>query len=572
MSKLSLNMKFALTLSIFVVACVMISFFSLKKMGEIQNSQEQLTQVIMKRLNYSMQMDILVNSIRNQEKIMALVSGREEIEETVHRIEDMEKKIEGAMADYRAIASDEGKKNIDELKVFLAQWKKQETQIRHLALAGKPKEAAEIAMGASAVALKEFSHILDSMVHRNQEFVLKETAAVDELISNSRNIILMLSVASILAGCTLAFIILRAVGKAIDQVISNLDDNSDQVTGAAQQIASSSEQLSQASAEQASSLQETATAVEQMNSMVQKNSDHAQRSAEFSKSSQDSANRGRQVVQDMILAIEAINENNQQISEIVKLIAEIGAKTKVINDIVFQTKLLSFNASVEAARAGEHGQGFAVVAEEVGKLAEMSGKSARQITELLDGSIQKVERIVSETRTRVEAGTQVARQCGGVLDEIVEGVSAVTDMSLEISASCREQAKGVHEITRAMHLLDQMTQENAATSEEAASTAEELSAQADSLREVVSTLITTIRGGEGERTPMIIAPRMPGKSAKMASVQAAQPAAGAERARVISLKGAQKSLTHEEHHAQGGFKKASGLDVPSADDPRFGDS
>ncbi len=93
-----------------------------------------------------------------------------------------------------------------------------------------------------------------------------------------------------------------------------------------------------------------------------------------------------------------VKRSTDQMKEIVTVISEIGAKTKVINDIVFQTKLLSFNASVEAARAGEQGKGFAVVAEEVGNLAHMSGQAAREITTMLDESIRKVNSISSETQ------------------------------------------------------------------------------------------------------------------------------------------------------------------------------
>jgi len=205
--------------------------------------------------------------------------------------------------------------------------------------------------------------------------------------------------------------------------------------------------------------------------------------------------------------MEQVNSSNAQFSEIVNVIQEIGNKTKVINDIVFQTKLLSFNASVEAARAGEHGKGFAVVAEEVGNLAQMSGSAAEEISGMLQDSIQKVEKIVSETKTKVEkivfegkekvsVGASVARQCGEVLDEIVSNVSSVSHMAGEISSASQEQAQGVQEITKAMNQLDTVTQQNAKTSNEVAGAAEELSTLADSLNGAVEQLLATIKGSE----------------------------------------------------------------------------
>jgi methyl-accepting chemotaxis protein len=203
-----------------------------------------------------------------------------------------------------------------------------------------------------------------------------------------------------------------------------------------------------------------------------------------------------------------IESSNQQISDIVKVISEIGNKTKVINDIVFQTKLLSFNASVEAARAGEHGKGFAVVAEEVGNLAQMSGNAAKEISQMLEGSIQKVEGIVNETKSSVEklvvvgkekvqTGTTTAKQCGEVLDEIVKSVTEVNQMIGEISTASREQAQGVQEINKAMSQMDQVTQQNAASSQEIAGAAEQLASQAESLRTMVEGLMKTVEGRKG---------------------------------------------------------------------------
>ena len=324
----------------------------------------------------------------------------------------------------------------------------------------------------------------------------------------------------------LASLAVRAPINSLRSVATALTKTGDQVASSSTEIAGSSATLSQSTTEQAASLEETAAAIEQMTSMVAKNTENAKNTAMNSAESEKKAGEGRKVVERMMGSMEEIdqsnqeimnqiNHSNQELAEIVKVIQEIGNKTKVINDIVFQTKLLSFNASVEAARAGEHGKGFAVVAEEVGNLAQMSGNAAKEISEMLGGSIQKVEVIVQDTKIKVEnliaegkrktdAGVEVARQCGEVLDEIVSNVSNVSRMAVEISSASQEQSVGLSEINKAMNQLDQATQQNATTSEETASSAGQLSHQADSMQAAVVQLVKTIEGGSAilrESTP-----------------------------------------------------------------------
>ena len=320
------------------------------------------------------------------------------------------------------------------------------------------------------------------------------------------------------AGVLLAHAIMISMNKSLTRVAENLFDSANQVMNASQQIAVSSSQLSHSATTQASSLEETAASVEELASMVNLNAGNAKQTSEVAVSSSDHAQKGKFVVESMVSAMEDINKSNNdimnqisvsnhQIEEIVKVISEIGNKTKVINDIVFQTKLLSFNASVEAARAGEHGKGFAVVAEEVGNLAQMSGNAAKEISAMLDVSIQKVETIVHETqqkvekliatgREKVELGSSIAAQCGVVLHELVENSSNVSRMAGEISGASNEQSLGITEINKAMGQLEQMTQQGAASSEECAAAAEELSAQAESLRGIVRNLVTIVKGGQ----------------------------------------------------------------------------
>jgi len=322
-----------------------------------------------------------------------------------------------------------------------------------------------------------------------------------------------------------------SVAKGLMHVANTIVESTSQVAAASTQIASSSAQLSQATTEQAASLEETAASLEQISAMISKASDSAQSTASSSTESQDKAQEGRAAVEMMLGSMEEIsqsndaimaqiNASNQQMAEIVSVIQDIGNKTKVINEIVFQTKLLSFNASVEAARAGEHGKGFAVVAEEVGNLAQMSGNAAKEISDMLNGSISRVETIVNETKRKVasladtgkqkvDLGVSVARQCAEVLNEIVQNVSKVSNLAQDISQATKEQAQGVGEINKAMGQLDTVTQQNAGTSEEAARAAEQLSAQAEFLKQAVDELVFAVQGG---------APTSPAQQAQVVSL------------------------------------------------------
>ncbi len=334
--------------------------------------------------------------------------------------------------------------------------------------------------------------------------------------SSSLKLILATSILGSLAFITFGLILAMRLANGLTQITETLSAGSDQVASAATQIASSSEQLSSSVTEQAAALQETAASVEELSAMVTKNSENCSKARETSDQSHESATHGKEVVNQMIDAIQQIHQSNttmmneieasnQEIADIIKVIAEIGNKTKVINDIVFQTKLLSFNASVEAARAGEHGKGFAVVAEEVGNLAAMSGNAAREISTMLEGSISKVETIVSSTKSKVERlvasgkekvenGSAVALKCGEVLDKIVQNVSILNQTVAEISTASQEQDHGIKEITKAMGQLDQVTQQNSASSQQSASAAGELSSQSEHLRSTMVALLQTVQG------------------------------------------------------------------------------
>jgi methyl-accepting chemotaxis protein len=337
-----------------------------------------------------------------------------------------------------------------------------------------------------------------------------------------RNAFYLCLISVILIALFVSFRFSSAISSRLSNLAGTLSTGASEVAATSRSLAVSSGKLSEAATEQASAIQETAASLDEVSAMLKSASDNAGRSKEVSKKSFELAERGKSSIQEMISAISVINQSNDMImgqvetgnlktAEIIKMIEEISQKTKVINDIVFQTKLLSFNASVEAARAGEHGKGFAVVAEEIGNLAQMSGNAATEISALLETSVQKVDQIISETKAsvgqsvqegkqKVMFGTDIARRCHELLDHILSSVKDVDAMVTQIAASSSEQTQGVGEINRAMNQLDAATQQNTAIAHQEAGTSTQLERGASDLESLVSDLISMVNGGRKQKS------------------------------------------------------------------------
>lgn len=278
--------------------------------------------------------------------------------------------------------------------------------------------------------------------------------------------------------------------------------------------------LSTSTKKEAAAVSTTASSLDQLNAMNEKNSASAQNVANSSEESKVKSSHGLQVMTEMVTAMTEIKSNSQEIlgaleqgnnrmQEIISLIQQIGSKTQVINDIVFQTKLLSFNASVEAARAGEYGKGFAVVAEEVGKLAQMSGTSAKEISDLLQTSVRNVESIIEKNRTDIESivsggqakintGLQVAEEGKTVLTDIDHSLTEVSQLAAEIAGASKEQATGIKEISKAINEVEVASQQNNNVSSQTAEVASSLNQDTQNLNHAISRLIAAVENGVSE--------------------------------------------------------------------------
>ncbi len=276
----------------------------------------------------------------------------------------------------------------------------------------------------------------------------------------------------------------------LNDVISSISSAAEQVSSGSRQVSDSSVALSQGATEQASSIEELTASLEEISAQTRLNAENATQASSLAENVKTIALKGNEHMKEMLSAMDEINDSSSNISKIIK----------VIDEIAFQTNILALNAAVEAARAGQHGKGFAVVAEEVRNLAARSANAAKETTDMIEGSIRKVE-----------GGTKIANETAEALGLIVNGVAKAADLVGNIAEASNEQAAGIEQINQGIMQVSQVIQANSATSEESAAASEELSSQAELLSEQVErfTLKKAVRStdnyrGDGEISPEIL--------------------------------------------------------------------
>ena len=363
-------------------------------------------------------------------------------------------------------------------------------------------------------------------------------------------------------------LLLRKPIKTLDDITDRLAQSAVLGMDSSRELGDAAQAVSASTSEQAAGVQETMSSMSEMTAMIAKTQELASDTQKLSSELDSKSRAGMEVMNSMVSSMGAIKASNDELKKMVQIINDISTKTNVINDIVFKTQLLSVNASIEAARAGQHGKGFAVVAEEVGNLAQVSGKAAEEIREMLNRSQVHVQDVVEVTSQRVTEGERVSQDAMKAFEVISEGINKIQSYSLSVSEATSQQKEGITQIGVAMNQMDEASQQNSAMSTNVAKLSDNMLNQSQELKMLSEETQILVNGKLVDKPREERAARPPARSAGPKSGADTKGKMEVLRRRLLASKSA-SATTPARSNGNGTGKHDPALDADSDD---FGSS
>ena len=506
-NNLKIARKLMLTFLVVIVLSISLGVFSIVQLSKVNAAATTVATNWLPSIQVLGRVKMALARIRSFEQQHILATTPEEMQMAD---KNASKQIEDLLAwqkKYESMISEPEEKNIyPEVAKGIASFLAEHQKIIEISSTRTKDEAIALIRGESTKIYRAILPALDKLADVNDAGAEKSSESAEKIFSNARvwiiTLIVVIAVLSFVFALWIARIIstrlndaveianaiaggnlnqqiqvsskdetgrllqsLKDMNASLQNIVGQVRDGTDTIATASAQIASGNLDLSSRTEQQASSLEETASSMEELTSTVKQNVDNARQANVLAVAASEVAVKGGAVVSQVVDTMGAIDTSSKKIVDIIS----------VIDGIAFQTNILALNAAVEAARAGEQGRGFAVVASEVRSLAHRSASAAKEIKQLIDDSVSKVD-----------TGSRLVDQAGVMMEEIVNSVKRVTDIMGEITSASIEQEAGIEQINQAITEMDTVTQQNAALVEEAAAAAASLQDQAADLAQVVS--------------------------------------------------------------------------------------
>jgi len=444
-----------------------LTFTSMRAMSSLNSALDRVTQRMSKRADRTSQLvETLVEISGRQQALLlrSILSDTAGVDQNRRAVADLERRIDSLFVELTPLIDSSGDRQlVQSLQAKAVSVRPLSDEVTQLIQKQQMSDALKLVTERLLPAYEELQRSARDFLANQRDRMNSETQDVLANASSTRALAFVFVGLTLL--CSLLIVLsLRQMNRALGGMGSQVSSGAEQVAHAAVQMGSISQSLAQGASEQAVSLEQTAASAEQVNVMVQRNAKNSREASEHSNDASRLLTGANEKLEHMLVSMRDISSSSERISKIIR----------VIDEIAFQTNILSLNAAVEAARAGEAGMGFAVVADEVRNLAQRCSQAAKDTSGLIEESIQH-----SKTgRVRLDEVAAAMRQ---VTDSAVQ----VQRLSNEVNAGSEEQARAIEQISKAILKIQQVTQQTAASAEEGAGAGSQMSAEAENLQSTV---------------------------------------------------------------------------------------